>query len=85
VIAKKPYFQGHLGIPNRAHLILVPLTMLRQWESELKVFFQPKTIEIYVYPIKEEEQKEFWTGRWSASQMPLVARIVLVSHSVSIM
>jgi len=85
VIAKKPYFQGYLGVPNRAHLIIVPLTMLRQWESELKVFFQPKTIEIYVYPMKEEEQKEFWTGRWDKSQMPLVARIVLVSHSVSIM
>lgn len=52
------------------------------WFSELRTFFAPKTVEIYQYPTAEEDFASFWTGQWAESKMPLVNRIILVTHSV---
>ncbi|KAG2136436.1 hypothetical protein DEU56DRAFT_756342 [Suillus clintonianus] len=82
IISTRPYFAGQKSMPNLPHIIIVPNSLLGQWGSELRTFFAPKTIEIYVYPTAEKDFAGFWTGPWAKSAMPLINRIILVTHSV---
>jgi TATA-binding protein-associated factor len=74
-----------MGIPDLPHLILVPGTTQLQWIDELKIFFRPKAIEIYEYPIKTKDQIKFFDGPnsgWSKSAMPFRHRVIVVAHAV---
>ncbi|KAG2136443.1 hypothetical protein DEU56DRAFT_756348 [Suillus clintonianus] len=82
ILNNRPYFAGMKSIPNLPHLIIVPNSLLGQWRSELRIFFAPRTIEIYEYPTAEKEFAGFWTGPWAKSAMPLINRIILVTHSL---
>ncbi|KAG1905166.1 P-loop containing nucleoside triphosphate hydrolase protein [Suillus fuscotomentosus] len=77
-----PYFAGQAQVPNLPHVIAVPNSLVAQWMSELRIFFAPKTVEIYVYPTAEKDFAAFWTGPWEKSSMPKINRIILVTHSV---
>jgi SNF2 family DNA or RNA helicase len=80
----RPYFAGRQSIPNLAHVIVIPNSLLAQWYSELRTFFAPKSIEIYHYPTAEKEFDAFWTGHWAISTVPMINRVILVPHSVSL-
>ena len=70
------------GIPNAAHLIAVPNSLLSQWQSELSRFFHPNRVHILV--IGSEALK--WPAemkRIRDSPRSPFLRIVLISHTVS--
>jgi hypothetical protein len=84
LIADRPFFAGQALIPNLPHVIIVPNSLVNQWYSELRTFYAPGTIEIYRYPSAEAEFGDFWGGHWATSNTPLIHRIILVTHSVSL-
>jgi hypothetical protein len=79
-----PYFGGSRTIPNRPHLILVPGTILGQWESEIKMVLNPKAFDLFIYTTGKAFREEFWSdeGPFSQSKQPAVNKIILASHSV---
>jgi SNF2 family DNA or RNA helicase len=77
-----PYLAGRELISDLPHLIIVPNSLIDQWTSELRVFFAPKSIEIYVHPASEKDFQGFWEGPWKTSTMPMIHRIILMTHSV---
>ncbi|KAG1848219.1 hypothetical protein C8R48DRAFT_677411, partial [Suillus tomentosus] len=81
ILESIPYFAGQAQVPDLPHVIAVPNSLVAQWMSELRIFFVPKTVEIYVYPTAEKDFAAFWTGPWEKSSMPKINRIILVTHS----
>jgi hypothetical protein len=67
-----------------AHVILVPPTLVGQWEKELRFFFLPHAVDIFSYTGGAAKHREFFGrgGPWEASKMPLSHRIIIASHSV---
>lgn len=72
-------------VPSLPHLIVVPGTLVKQWEKELKTFFQPRKVDILVYHASKEARIEFWQegGVYASSNHSLHQRIILASESVS--
>lgn len=78
-----PYFVGKECVPNFSCIITILNLLITQWMSELCIFFAPKTIKIYVYPMADKEFGLFWAEPWAKSLMPMINKIILVTHSVS--
>ncbi|RXW11304.1 hypothetical protein EST38_g14551, partial [Candolleomyces aberdarensis] len=78
-----PFLKGSLEIPDLPHLVLIPGTLLRQWEHELQCFFKNKSIDLLVYGTGLAEHKEFWKpdGLYHSSNHPASHRIILASQS----
>ena len=68
------------------HLIVVPGTLVSQWEQELKVAFQPNYVDILVYGAGLAQHEYFWsdTGPYKQAKHSASSRIILASHSVSV-
>ncbi|KAF8057085.1 P-loop containing nucleoside triphosphate hydrolase protein, partial [Lyophyllum atratum] len=83
VIQSKPYLAEHATLPNLPHLILIPGTLLAQWEAELKVVFKPKSFDILIYPSEKKYISQFWVpdGPFHASKHQLCHRVIIASHS----
>jgi SNF2 family DNA or RNA helicase len=82
----KPFFMGTSGVPNAPHAIIVPNTLINQWRRELKCFFKPHAIDIFVLPTARAALKDYFedsSSPWKKSNHELVFRVVLVPHSVS--
>ena len=80
----QPYLAGYKELPLLPHLILVPGTLLSQWEHELKVAFKPKTFDIMLYGLGEKQHEHFWAedGPYHSSKHKEFNRIILASQSV---
>ncbi len=73
-------------VPNFAHLIVVPLSLIGQWLSELHRFFRKGAVDIFVLPNTADAVQLFFFGKntaWKLSQHNEINRIVLCAHSVS--
>lgn len=70
------------GIPNAAHLIAVPNSLVSQWQSELSRFFRPASVHILVIGTEAVKWPEDMR-RIRDSAVPAFRRIVLISHTVS--
>lgn len=81
---ENPYFGGSRSIPNKPHLIIVPGTILAQWESEIKMALNPKAFDLFIYTTGKAFREEFWSdeGLFAQSEQPAANRIILASHSV---
>ena len=77
-------FAGRLMIEDLPHIIVVGNSLVGQWVAELRTFFSPRRIEIYIFPTTESKFAHFWEGDWKTSKTPFINRIVLVPHSVSL-
>ncbi|KAM6491331.1 P-loop containing nucleoside triphosphate hydrolase protein [Amanita muscaria] len=85
LLADKPFFMGTAGVPNAPHAIIVPNTLINQWRRELKCFFKPHAIDIFVLPTARAALKDYFedsSSPWKKSNHELVFRVVLVPHSV---
>ncbi|KAK0439091.1 P-loop containing nucleoside triphosphate hydrolase protein [Desarmillaria tabescens] len=80
VIANLPFFCGKKQIPNAPHLILVPTTLLGQCYVELKRWFRPHIIDIFVMPTMEKAWAEFFEGIDKSLQDPCHI-VIVASHS----
>lgn len=86
IIGQRPFWGGcHLEYPMYPSLIIIPGTLIDQWHRELKIFFKPKTIEIFRYPTSWERMQQFWLVKspFQTSRLPPSHRVVLMAHSVS--
>ena len=77
---------GREGIPDLPHAIIVPNTLVDQWRRELKTFFKPHVIDIFVLPTQSSKLKGYFDEQvdnaWMRSKHQKIHRIVLVPHSV---
>ncbi|TEB03945.1 hypothetical protein FA13DRAFT_1569793, partial [Coprinellus micaceus] len=83
LIEERPFIADYNPLPSYPTLIVVPGTLLGQWENELKVAFKPKCVDILLYGTGLEEHKAFWSssGAYAKSVHPPHSRIILASHS----
>ena len=84
ITAENPYLGESKTVPNRSHLIIVPGTILGQWESEVKTALNPKAFDIFVYTMGKAFRQEFWSceGPFARSKQEPVYKVILASHSV---
>jgi hypothetical protein len=80
-----PWLNNDRTVPDLPHLIVVPGTLMAQWEHELKVFFQPKKVDILKYTGGPLQHEQFWDpvcGPFSMSKHDDHHKIILATHSV---
>lgn len=84
ITAKNPYLGECKAIPNKSHLILVPGTILGQWQLEVKTALNPKAFDLFVYTTGQAFRNEFWSdeGPFAKSRQQPVNKVILASHSV---
>jgi SNF2 family DNA or RNA helicase len=84
ISATIPLAKGY-AVPDAPHLIVVPGTLVSQWSNELKIFFRPHHIDIFLYSGGQAQLKEFWlqTGPYNQSKHKPCHRVILASHTVS--
>ncbi|KAG7441287.1 uncharacterized protein BT62DRAFT_1011878 [Guyanagaster necrorhizus] len=75
-----PYFCGHKQIPDVPHLILVPGTIIEQIVGELKRWFHPHVIDIFVMPTMEQRWDEF-NKAIDSSKQDKCNIVIVASHS----
>ncbi|KXN85122.1 Chromodomain-helicase-DNA-binding protein 1-like protein [Leucoagaricus sp. SymC.cos] len=78
----RPFLGGSRKIPSYPHLIVCPGTLVKQWVDELKIFFKPRSIDIFMYE-GNTNSDAFWgpDGPLQSSNHPPQNRIVIASHS----
>ncbi|TEB22041.1 hypothetical protein FA13DRAFT_1716383 [Coprinellus micaceus] len=83
IIQERPFVADYSPLPSYPTLIVVPGTLLTQWENELKGAFKKKSVDILLYGTGLEEHKAFWSssGAYGQSAHPPHSRIILASHS----
>ena len=66
------------------HLVLVPGTLLGQWDAEIRSWFQPKRVDILLYKAGKGAGQSFWgeDGLYSQSKHMPSQQIIVTSHSV---
>lgn len=84
IIERAPYLGELSALPPYPHLIVVPGTLLSQWESELKVLFKCGSYDILIYGTGKAVRERFWApnGPFHSSKHT-ANRIIIASHSVS--
>ncbi|KAG7439621.1 uncharacterized protein BT62DRAFT_924580 [Guyanagaster necrorhizus] len=80
VLAQLPYFCGRKQIPDAPHLILVPGTIIEQIVGELKRWFRPHVIDIFVMPMMERRWDEF-NKAVDSSKQDKCNIVIVASHS----
>ena len=81
-----PYLGAEKILPKLAHLIIVPGTLLSQWEAELKTLFNPKYFKVLLYGTGKSVHDTFWSedGPFHNTKQEVFANVVIIaSHSVS--
>ncbi|EAU80360.1 hypothetical protein CC1G_12776 [Coprinopsis cinerea okayama7 len=83
IIRDFPHLKDFATLPALPHLILVPPTLLGQWEHELKCYFRPKSVEILVYGRNASESGSFWSagGPFQSSKHHPAHKIILASQT----
>ncbi|RXW15947.1 hypothetical protein EST38_g9910 [Candolleomyces aberdarensis] len=78
-----PFLKDSDKIPSLPHLVIVPGTLLRQWEHELQCFFKNKSVDILMYESGIADHEEFWkpNGVYHSSNHPESHRIILAAQS----
>lgn len=85
ITEERPFLGDKDKIPSQPHLIVCPGTLTAQWVSELKVFLQPKSVDIFVYDAQSSGET-FWgpSGPVHMSKHLPHSRIIVTNHSVSL-
>ncbi|RDB15031.1 Protein CHROMATIN REMODELING 5 [Hypsizygus marmoreus] len=83
IIQSNAYLREHVSLPDLPHLIVVPGTLLSQWQAELKTVFKPKSIDILMYGTGKALHDHFWSkdGPFHTSNHRPSNRIIIASHS----
>lgn len=83
IFVSNPYLGELTVLPNLPHVIVVPGTVIDQWQSEIKTLFIAKSFDVLVYSSNKTERELFWapTGPFHRSLHEPANRIILVSES----
>jgi SNF2-related domain len=80
-----PYFAGKGPVPDLPHLIIVPGSVLQQWQMEIKKFFTPESVDVFVLPTAKDTATKLWTDSWAKSVQPMYRCIVIMAHLVRLL
>jgi SNF2 family DNA or RNA helicase len=86
IIVTLPYLAEDKTLPNLPHLVIVPGTLLSQWEAELRTLFNPKFFKILMYTPGKALREDFWSedGPFYSTRQKLASNVIIIaSHSVS--
>lgn len=83
-IEKRPFLAASDKIPDLPHLVVVPGTVLAQWEQEIKTLFRPASVDVLIYGTGVAQHTAFWSqsGAYHSSKHRPINRIIVASHSV---
>ncbi|KAH6893874.1 P-loop containing nucleoside triphosphate hydrolase protein [Coprinopsis sp. MPI-PUGE-AT-0042] len=83
ILVDCPYLGESQTIEPLPHLIIVPGTLMAQWEHELKCFFRWKFVDVLLYKSGLKAHREFFRpdGHFLSSPYPPSHRIVIASLS----
>lgn len=72
-------------LPDYPQVIVVPGTLLGQWEDELKAVLQRKHFDVFSYGSGVSGHQAFWDkdGPYHKSNQPESRRVIIIPHSVS--
>ena len=72
------------NIPDLPHIIIYPVNLCDQWESEIKHFLSPSSFNILLYIGRYDTQPTWWTMPFTVSCQPLPQCIILATTTVSL-
>lgn len=72
------------NIPDLPHIIMTPVNLRYQWESEIKRFLVPAAFDLFPYVGRHEHRTTWWDDLFDKSKQPLSQRIILATQTVSI-
>ncbi|KAH6908973.1 hypothetical protein BKA70DRAFT_1479770 [Coprinopsis sp. MPI-PUGE-AT-0042] len=83
IARERKFMKGSTDIPSSPSVIVVPTTLVKQWESECQMFFAPRKVAIFVYPTSAVQREQFWMkdGPYHSCTVPESHRIILTSQS----
>lgn len=71
------------AVPDRPILIICPVTLISQWESEISRFFPPGSVDVFLYTGGYSSHSDFFTsGAYTLSKHAPHRRIIIASHPV---
>ncbi|KAM6488893.1 P-loop containing nucleoside triphosphate hydrolase protein [Amanita muscaria] len=85
LLENRESFMGRGVVPNAPHAIIVPNTLVNQWRRELKCFFKPHAIDIFVLPTSRVLLQDYFkrdNSPWTKANHDEIFRVVLIPHSV---
>ncbi|RXW14683.1 hypothetical protein EST38_g11168 [Candolleomyces aberdarensis] len=82
-LMRDTYLKGSKTVPSLPHLVVVPGTLIRQWEHEIQCFFKKGSVDIFIYGTRFADHEVFWSqdGVVYSSNQPPSHRIILTSQS----
>ncbi|KIO00769.1 hypothetical protein M404DRAFT_151725 [Pisolithus tinctorius Marx 270] len=93
VYAKKKAFPGDFAglkfntpdgnVPDLSHVIVCPVNLKQQWESEIRRFLVPASFDLFPYTGRLDSRSAWWTELFTVSKQPLCQRIILATQTVS--
>ncbi|KAI6144170.1 P-loop containing nucleoside triphosphate hydrolase protein, partial [Pisolithus thermaeus] len=69
------------NIPDLSHIIVCPVNLRQQWESEIKRFLSPGSFDILPYINRLDSRSSWWSDLFQASKQPLPRRIILATQT----
>ncbi|KIK11276.1 hypothetical protein PISMIDRAFT_122983 [Pisolithus microcarpus 441] len=71
------------NIPDLPHIIVCPVNLRQQWESEIKRFLSPGSFDVLPYINRLDSRGSWWSDLFHISKQPLPRRIILATQTVS--
>jgi hypothetical protein len=86
-IDENPYVCDSTSLPNLPQLIIVPGTLLSQWDVEMKSLIKGNTLNILLYGTGKNVHDRFWAedGPFHKSTCSGAEVIIIASHSVRLL
>ncbi|KAI6137600.1 P-loop containing nucleoside triphosphate hydrolase protein [Pisolithus tinctorius] len=91
VYAKKKAFPGDFAglkfntpdgnVPDFSHVIVCPVNLKQQWESEIRRFLVPASFDLFPYTGRLDSRSAWWTELFTVSKQPLCQRIILATQT----
>ncbi|CAA7271229.1 unnamed protein product [Cyclocybe aegerita] len=78
-----PYLGASNHLPDLPHLVIVPTTLMDQWQTELRKVYKPSAFDIFLYQAGKADHDAFWApdSPFSTSRQPESNKIIIASHS----
>ena len=81
---ENPFLQVSDKLQDLPHLVIVPGTVISQWERELKILLKPNMFDILVYGSGKSLHEKFWAdeGPYHSSKLSPCHQIIIAPHSI---
>ena len=73
---------NNIEIPDLPMIIVVPVSLLQQYQDEIRRYTQFAHIDLAPYQGFVDSRKTFWTAAWKQSNQPNIRKILLATTTV---